>query len=132
MKLKSYNMTNAASIGRVGKSSVRVNTQSGAISFSKLSIESIGLVDSLEIEFLQDEDKPQDWYVKKSSNGNGFPIRIKSGQRSISIVQSTHIAREIFKSLKLEQTSAMFYMSQTPIELEGSKLYAIITRSVIK
>jgi hypothetical protein len=120
MKRKVFNLENAQ--GKKTGEFINVNPKSGGITISR------DLVKILDIKkngilFIQDEDRPQDWYIEISKDSTAFQVRAKNENNFI--IQSTVIARELLTSCSLD-APARFMVSSTPIE---KGLYAIITKS---
>lgn len=127
MKKKIFNSINV--VGRGGNNSagcwVRVHNK-GCITFSKAAVEGIGLQDTGFV-IVQDEDRPQDWYIEKSNEPVAFKLRTKEANKwdKTYLFQSSSMAREILSSLGIEK-SARFMMSIVP---NDDGCYAIITKS---
>jgi len=122
MKRKTYNKISVPTFRKTG-TWIRINPKNGAINFSqeiaaKLDLKNQG------VNFIQDEENQQDWYIETSQDENAFTVRIIAGK--ITLVQSTTLARAILKSLELEPVTTRFNVSTEPVE---ENLYAIITKS---
>lgn len=123
MKLKSFTREDCQFLG-TGIPTVRVS-KSGTFSFSKLAAVDLGLKVGNKIEILQDQDRPADWYVKKTEHQSGFILRNQSGGQVMVAAQP--IARKLLKSIGKEGVSTTFHMGTEPVEEE---FYAIITKAV--
>jgi len=130
MKLKRFNTTNIRSI-RIGKPTVRFNKQ-GQISFSIAIITAMGLKSGDKIEFIQDEEKPKDWYVVKCKNDNGFTLRDFKGSNGL-VTNSSSLVKTFIKSLEPQfdssVTSVGCLMALQSTKVENEELFAIITKS---
>ncbi len=129
MKLKIYNKANSATL-RKGKPTVRVNSKSGAISFNTFATMELGLVTDTGLEIVQDENRPQDWYIMKSDSDSAFKARPKALTRDGFIIQSVVLSKAILKSVNADSTSASFLIGTVPVVHDGVELYAIITKSM--
>jgi hypothetical protein len=77
MKIKIYNTLNSKNI-ILGKNTLRVNERGGLFSFSKITAETIGIVPKDRILFIQNEEKPEDFYIVKDNEKDGFEVRAKN------------------------------------------------------
>lgn len=125
MKLKSYNQKNASKL-RVGRLSVRF-TKKGAILFSAKATKLICIDKDSYIEFLQDEDSPQDWYIKKSNEEIG--LRCRHAANSSIMVNSAIVSNKILESINNINESVGFLISKKPIKVDDEELWLIITSS---
>ena len=125
MKLKSYNQKNASRL-RVGRLQVRF-TRKGAILFSGKAREFIGLNKDSYVEFLQDEDSLQDWYIKKSNEEIG--LRCRHAANSGIMVNSAIVSNKILESINNINESVGFLISKKPIKVDDEELWLIITSS---
>jgi hypothetical protein len=98
MKKKIWNKTNVPSIKASG-CWMRINPKSGALIFSGDLVELLNL-QKHGVEFIQDEERPADWYVQPSKDSEAFTPRFKKANKHdrTCIVQSTSLARTILKS----------------------------------
>lgn len=128
MKLKSFNQANAKQ-HRAGVPSVRLNAKSGTITFSSAFSDATGIKAGCHIEISQDEERPTDWYVHLSPNPDAFVVRQKDKVYSPITIQSTTLVRGVFTSLNESEESVSYRMSIIPLEVDGMKLYAIITKA---
>ena len=132
MKIKIFNKINSQLV-REGQATVRMNTKTGMISFSKSVCKNLGLKDKTKVLFIQDEENPKDWYivVTKSDEGMICKYRVRRDQHyETTTVQSTYICREIAKSCNIEVISFSFLIAATPTTEHNMDMYAIITDSV--
>jgi hypothetical protein len=132
MKIKVFNRTNSQLV-REGQVTIRMNTKTGMISFSKATCMNIGLKDNSKVLFIQDEDNPKDWYITPTKLEDGLvcKYRMKEDQHyETTTVQSTHICREIAAACNISVTSFSFLIAKVPIETNNMRMFAIITKSV--
>lgn len=108
---------------------LRLDAKSGSIVFSFDLVKALQL-DKNRVNFIQDEDRPCDWYIELTESTDAFIIRSKDKSKSdkSSIVQSTVLCRAILTSIGVEG-SARVLVATDPIE---KNLYAILTTSAIQ
>jgi hypothetical protein len=126
MKTRIFNQANSTSKKSTGHF-ITIQTINGAISFSK---DLVALIDTKKnkVQFVQDEDKPKDWYLQVTTSEDGFSVR---GKNAGSILQNTVLCREILKSLGVAfEGSWRIMVSTTPGELFSLPTYPIITKSI--
>ncbi|GHE65150.1 hypothetical protein [Roseivirga thermotolerans] len=129
MKLKTYSPQNLPVV-ITGQPLIRINVKSGLISFSKMAVKELGISSSHGLQFHQDEDRPQDWYVSISaySEPDCFSIRVKDHSLSFNcraLVQQIQDSIPNTKGMK----SFRMNLSTTPMDVDGMTLYSIITKS---
>lgn len=82
------------------------------------------------ITFVQDEDRPKDWYleVSKKKDVDGIPVREFAKLERCGI-QSSLIAKELLQSLSLEENGSyeLTVSSDPSTEEGGAKSFAILT-----
>ena len=133
MKLKEFNLDNSK-FQHTGKPSVRINQNSGFISFSAEAATLLGLKDDTGILILQDEESTRDWYIGASNSELAIPVRKKL---SCCCFNSSYLAKLIIKSAvkggsaPLTGNSASFLISRNPVEGLNSPFYLIITSNPI-
>jgi len=127
MKLKTFDLSNSKTT--ISKEPIiRISRSAGLISFSSSVRDRLELSDTTKIIFVQDEDNPRDWFVKKTNDENAFPVRITDTGRVD--LNSTHIVNRIFASIEngsKKYNAASFRLQTNPVELEGENYYLIIT-----
>jgi hypothetical protein len=123
MKLKQFDSTNVKAAPR-GVATVNINTKNGCLSFSRTFIEAVGWAEGTPVAFSQDEARPADWYVAVADEG--FPLR---GKQGALLAQSAAMARQILGSLSVQSKTVSCRMSTEPIELDGVKYHAILTKT---
>ncbi|WP_319502536.1 hypothetical protein [uncultured Draconibacterium sp.] len=125
MNLKSYTRQDCGTLTN-GVSSLRVTTK-GTFTINKFAVNGIGLKVNDKIEILQDQDRPADWYIKKSDHPEGFILRKQSCGALICNAQA--IAKILLNSIDKANESVTLRMATTP---EEGDYYAILTRSAKK
>lgn len=128
MKLKRFNPGNTRTI-RKGRPIIRF-AKKGQISLSATLVHKIGLSEKDSIEFIQDEERPKDWYLIKAKSGNGFSLRKYKSTFDSLLTNSSGMVDKFLESIdKKGVASVGCLVSTKPTEVEGLKLYAIITSS---
>lgn len=130
MKLKTYN-TQLGNFPRThGKPVISINGQHGLFSLSGKFITEIGI--NLEeypyVNFHQDHDRPEDWYVEFTKDSTGFKLRKSKG----AAFNCSGLARYILRSAGLdEKKSHILLMATKPMVYPNyGPTYAIITKSI--
>jgi len=128
MKRKVFNQTSVPDQRPTGYF-IRINPKNGGFVFSRELGDMLNLK-QYGVNFIQDEERPSDWYLEKSSDANAFKVRFKKtnsdNRYQQYILQSSFLAREILKSAGLPIDSTRLMVASEPIEKD---LYAIITKS---
>ena len=120
-------MNNADTVKRVCNKYypfIRLSTK-GATAICMDIVKELGLEQGDTVSFLQNKEEPKDWYLLFGDK-NGFVLRGDKKSKSLFFNQ-TENARIVFKSLALTCISARFKVDTTPVEVEGMKLYAMLT-----
>jgi hypothetical protein len=123
MKLKEYNSLNSKSI-RIGEPTLRVDQKKGTITLSKASCDMIELQDNDEILFLQDEDKPKDWYISKTQKPGG--IRVRRPNCQYGIFNAHALSVQIMKEIGIMHPFAVFRIAGLPVVENGHTMWAIL------
>ncbi|MCO6367880.1 hypothetical protein GBO34_00945 [Roseivirga pacifica] len=133
MNLEIFNSSNVASIP-AGKPTVRINTKAGMFSFSNTVAHKLKLTHPTYIEFAQDKDRPEDWYLVMASADNEKAFKLRFDKDERFNLNSTAMARKIQQSIPAAKELNSFYMivSTEAIEIDGRKIYALITKSISK
>jgi hypothetical protein len=128
MKRKVWNKTSVPQTKSMG-SWIRIHPKSGGITFSNGLATALKLTDN-GINFIQDEDRPADWYIEVSKDKEAFEVRSKKANAfdKAFIIQSTALARTILSSIGLDMVSTRFMVATEPIE---KNTWAIITKSAM-
>lgn len=127
MKLKSYNATNCQA--RILGTFVTIS-KSGMLSISSEACRLIGIKDNTKVEFFQDEESPEDWYIGLSKAEGAFHIRAKE-KNGVYCIQNAFLARTIRDSIKFSESGSARFMISKEFEQGGGtgKVFAIITKS---
>jgi hypothetical protein len=120
MKKKIFNLENLPRYANGSGCSINFNVK-GHISFSKELIE---LLKVKTINFVQDEERPKDWYIEVTKAKGAIEIRdMQNGQ---FIIQSASFVKTLFESLEYRKIkSARFTVASEAYEKDT---YAILTK----
>ncbi len=128
MKIKRFNIENTKCV-KIGKPTIRFAKQ-GQITLSTEAVRKMNIKPGDKIEFIQDEEKPKDWYLKKSKIG--FSTRKYSGSDAL-ICNASTICRLFMISVEKEGAlSVGCFVATVPTSIEGEEMYAILTKSIFK
>lgn len=75
MKLIIFNQTNSKS-QKSGEPSIGFG-RNGQVRLNKFAVALLDAKAEMKLEIAQDEDTPEDWYIKVSESGDGFILREK-------------------------------------------------------
>lgn len=132
MKFKEHNTTTTGAAGHYSMPTINFG-KAGNITISKVAREAMNLTPGDKIDFIQDEEKPQDWYIKVGTL-NGFKVRnlaAAAGSRGLGF-SCKNLVREVARSLNIsEKVSFKCIMSIQPFRVEEMDfdLWPIITKS---
>lgn len=124
MKLKSF--TKDTLPGSRKAPSININASNGMFSISQTASDIYKIEGGVKIKFLQDEEKPKDWYFTTTKEEDGFSVR--ASDKAGLIFNSKAMAAEIFNSLGAKETALSFLLGESAIH-EKQTLIPIITAS---
>ena len=111
MKLVIYNLENSyTSAERVGRRSIRMNYDSGAMYLSSKLAKDLGISLNDRLEFANDESNPKDWYLHKTTEEQGFPLQVNKGGVRL---RSKFICKTVLDWRK-SKTMLLFWYRKTP------------------
>jgi len=120
MKKKLINRT--VQYAKSSKPTVRISRM-GVISFTKGTEDMVGLRKGGCVEFYQDENSPEDWYLKATTD-SGLELRHTSGK--LLVCNSIGTAKAIMNSLKVKEN-----IVRIPVAIEPEDGYwALLTAAV--
>lgn len=127
LKLKTYNQVNSSRF-RKSEPTIRFHEQ-GQINISKESVRLMNLEKDDRVEFHQNQEDEKEWYVCKSLDGHGFPLRVhsKNGTYQAYTTNNATVVRAIMRSIGVDCKSVSFKISSQPIQNGGKTLFLIIT-----
>ena len=124
MKLVIYNRENCRVMSeeRVGKKSIRFSRDTGSIYLSTKLTKDLNIKSGDRLELANDESNAKEWYLRKTTEEQGFPLQInKSGSRIIS----KFVCKTVLNTVKIKE-SATFLVSKEPVKTEQGTFYKII------
>lgn len=123
MKLKSYNTTNTS--GRTSKALISIS-KTGLFRFSKGAIDVLGIKAGDQVQFLQDEEDPENWYLEIVKK-DGFPLR-ESYNADLSglLTNASGVRHHLFNSVAYLGAQGRVYIGEQ-IENQKRTFYALIT-----
>lgn len=128
MKTKIWNTKNTAAITATGNW-ISIKPKSGTMGLSRDLCRSIGLKSATMINFIQNEEKPREWFIEITKDPASFRLREHKVNKSC-ILQSIVLARAIFSSLGLDnETTYRIPISTTKDE---HNRYPLITSNAKK
>ena len=132
MKFKHYNELNSKKRLSNGKPYISICPASGVVRFFPATVSVLKLEEGKKIEFLQSEVEEKDWYIRVNSP-EGF--QLKKSQRSSALqIQSTFLAKSIYKSILCQQAPPRFLSFKMLVAKEmdpDANAYAILTSQAL-
>jgi len=124
MKRKVWN-TATVPLGNRAKSTIPTMTlgRAGGIHFNTVADELLKL-DQHKLNFIQDEERPADWYLEITKANEAFSVRTAKKDK---MLQSIALVREICISCGLDPDCG--YTLQIAKEASERNVYAILTKS---
>ncbi|MDJ1500494.1 hypothetical protein [Xanthocytophaga agilis] len=125
MVLKVHNLT---TLKRKRKPTLRVSRR-GLFNLSASLLNQLGVCDDKPRIIIIENTLTKDYYLSATDSIHGIILRTTSNKK-IVYFNSADLARKLFTQGKvLEQTeSAIFRISETPIEYKGNNAYLIINQ----
>lgn len=120
MKLKVVIIEKARETGKF----VSIN-KAGVFHFSKDFIQENGFKENDLIDFLQDEERPKDWYITKSATGQS---RLRaSGKLGGLMVNCSFMAKKIKTSIDFDVDKTLNVPIGSKDQVDAMDIYPIIT-----
>ncbi len=126
MKLKTFNAETVVKSPRK-KPFVYMNRKTGVISINRAAAVLTKIEAGDQIQFLQDEDDPESWYIEKVTN-NGFQTRHNSNKNAI-VTNSSGVINSIFASMGYDATSGRVFIGEY-IKAGERIIHTLITASL--
>lgn len=80
MKLVIYNTANSRTAeDRIGRRSIRFNSVNGNMYLSLHLTKDLNVKPGDRLEFARDEDDPKAWFLRKTTDKQGFPLQSNGG-----------------------------------------------------
>ena len=127
MKPKFYCPENIPCV-KVGTPTITI-LKSGSIHLSATLINKIELAKDDKIMFVQDEEIPTDWYIRKSENKSGFILREKNYKGKVQglTFNNAYLCRIILGNFVLNgKQSIRFYVNTDPVKVGGLPCYKMV------
>ena len=100
--------------------------KNGVIKFNQQLVAGLGFKVGDKVNLCQDEERPGDWYIEKTTDVFGLVLR-KHSNAGCLCTSGKMIVSAVQKSLQLNEKTLSFRVSlQTAVD--GTDLHAIITR----
>ena len=141
MKLFIYNREKCMlSVAQEGQRSIRMD-RNGCIFLCGDVVQYFGLIVGCKYLLVVDEDVPCHWFLCIVDDEVGFPVRLKKRKRYNSkgmpeeycygaVFNCSYLCHKILDNVGVDK-SATFKLATTPVEMDGLKLYKILTSNPI-
>ena len=101
--------------------------KTGLVSFSKDAITNLKLIKGTKMMLLQDKDKPRDWYLTITEDGD---IEYRPYKEESGGFNSSALVKKIKDSLNNDSDKAVRISLGQPFEADGKMLIALITAKI--
>jgi len=127
MRAKIFNLSNCKQGTAFGKCSVKVSRRLGCVNFSLPASRRMDIDTNSRVEFIQDQDRPRDWYIHVSGSADGF-VPVEKGHRGggYFAIKSRPLADAICGSLGFTGKSFSVNVGQQ----DKNGLWPLITAAV--
>ena len=129
MKLRVINRNNKPRIDRAEKPFLYIS-KTGLISLNKSLVDLLKLDIGDQIQFLQDEEDPQTWYLEVV-NKDGFVLRDAHQKVKRLLTNSSVVVTTLFESFDELPRNVRLPIGE-PITLQGRRFYTLITFAIKK
>lgn len=129
MKLKVFNSVTVPKVntkGRVGF--ISVYFKSGVFSINKPAAAHLGLKENNQVQLLQNEDEPQNWYLEKVTS-NGFVLRSSKDSGAL-LFNSCPMAAELRAAVNCKNKSGRILIGERVTALKGRNVYELVTAAL--
>lgn len=109
-----------------------MNAKFGSIRLSAKATELLGVTFGDHLEFSQDEENPQSWYIRKAEEGLRVRAKTPKETDQSPVIQSTALVRSIFESVEYTEVTGKCVIGSEPIEVDGETWFEVITISLKK
>ena len=124
--MKTYNPTSTPT--RVWRApALGVTSRTGVFTLNRAAINKLDLKPGDMVQFHQDEDNPEDWYIEKVKS-NGFVLR-EAGKNNLCF-NSKPLALSIFESVAYEKPTGRMPIGEEYIHGK-SHLWAVVTAKLL-
>ncbi|MEI8111143.1 MAG: hypothetical protein WCH59_09155 [Chitinophagia bacterium] len=125
MKLKTFNAENTFS-QRQAKPFISVSAKTGLFAFNRGAYELLALKSGDHVQFHQEEDSPENWYIEKVKDG-GFTLR--EYKETSLLINNTTLARTIFDSVDSEKMAGRLIIGEQ-VKIGKQTLHTLVTASL--
>ena len=127
MRTKTFNPTSTPT--RVWRApAIGVTLKTGVFTLNRAAINKLDLKHGDMVQFHQDEDNPEDWYIEKVK-ANGFVLR-EAGKSCNLVFNSKPLALSIFESVAYEKSGGRMPIGEEFIHGK-SHLWAVVTAKLL-
>ena len=125
MKLKKFNRKDCHTRG-LSYPAISIE-KSGIVRLNRYAAEHLSLNIGDKINLYQDEDKPKDWYIEKTTDDDGLIMR-KHGDDGSLCCNASAISSKVKVALGMDKTMHI-RIAGSPVE-DGQGLFAILTGTI--
>lgn len=123
MKLVIYNTANSRTAeDRIGRQSIRFNSVNGNMYLSLHLTKDLNVKPGDRLEFARDEDDPKAWFLRKTTDKQGFPLQSNGGGIRL---HNKFVCQTVLDTVKIKG-SAVFFVSKDPVQTEQGVFYKIL------
>lgn len=123
MKLVIYNTANSRTAeDRIGRRSIRFNSVNGNMYLSLHLTKDLNVKPGDRLEFARDEDDPKAWFLRKTTDKQGFPLQFNGGGIRL---HNKFVCQTVLDTVKIKG-SAVFFVSKDPVQTEQGVFYKIL------
>lgn len=126
MKVKSFNPETIPQGTRQGVAKIAMNRKSGTFSFPKAAAERLNMKTGTKVEFFQDEENEDEWYIAVTDKG--FPVREKKD--GYYIFNSSFLIAKIFDSMSYINHTGFCLIGSEPKIEKKIEYWPVITASL--
>ena len=109
MKLVIYNTANSRTAeDRIGRRSIRFNSVNGNMYLSLHLTKDLNVKPGDRLEFARDEDDPKAWFLRKTTDKQGFPLQSNGGGIRL---HNKFVCQTVLDTVKIKG-SAVFFVSK--------------------
>lgn len=101
----------------------------GRIGLNRKVCEIMDLNENSRVLIVQNEDRPQDWYITKTTSEKGFVLKPSAGKVGGLNFSCQVITSQIMKSCGIHSKYVSMLVAQNPSTIIGQDHFAILTAS---
>lgn len=84
------------------------------------------------IEFIQDAERPKDWYIRAASTNEGFILRSNSRGGRSKKISAIRFVNHVMDTLEITTDVVYYRVATQPSIIEDEEWFAILTANSIK